>query len=80
VNFEEKIRQIEEHFRSIDMEQFERNLEIAGIEEIKPIEGCDLALAEIEDWIYDKFLYINTYRYDNQILLAYQNYEYLEVA
>ena len=65
MNFEEKIRQIEEHFRSIDMEQFE---------------GCDLALAEIEDWIYDKFLYINTYRYDNQILLAYQNYEYLEVA
>lgn len=82
MTFEERINQIEQHFKNISIEEFEKNLEASGIETIKPLINEDLFLATDEDLIYKSVLYVSSICDDNYFgdLSTYQDYELLEAA
>lgn len=54
MTYEERIRQIREHFKTISIEQFEINLERAGIGQIKPISIEEIMFLDLysplDDW------------------------------
>ncbi len=54
-----KLRQLTEHFDTLSIEEFEKNLVISGIEEINSSNSLDMKLATIPE-IEKK---INTYTY-----------------
>jgi hypothetical protein len=82
MTFEERINQIEQHFKNISIEEFEKNLKASGIETIKPLINEDLFLATYEDLIYKSVLYVSLICDDNYFedLSTYQDYELLGAA
>jgi hypothetical protein len=72
MNYEERIKQIEEHFDNISMEQFEINLERAGMGIIKPLSIKGMKLMDLEECGYSNSL--NPY-WEIEKLLDYQLFE-----
>jgi hypothetical protein len=84
MTFEERMRQIDEHFKSITMEEFEANLERAGMGQIKPMASENLRFVDpnelTAEWLYTVMSHRDCY-WTIDDLIDYQEFDsQIEVA
>jgi hypothetical protein len=77
MTFEERIKQIKEHFKNITSEQLETNLIKAGLGEINSLSSDNMRLTEPEEDFYSYTLNLS---WKIEELLEFQQFEFHEVA